>query len=104
MGTENTVLIEDILKASQEKSTQKRSPKVYSEICDNIDAVKINWKLIYLDTTCLSSSQIDQIHHNINTFSPRRHKIDMLRKLIQQGIQNIDVDRLFLSFSCVKDQ
>jgi DNA polymerase-1 len=104
MGSENTVLIEDILKTSQEKSLQKRTPKIYKEICDNIDDVKINWKLIYLDTTCLSSSQIDQIHHNINTFSPRRHKIDMLRKLIQQGIQNIDVDRLFLSFSCVKEQ
>ena len=104
MSSENTVLIEDILKISQKQSCQKRPPKIYSEICENIDVVKTNWKLIYLDTSCLSSAQIDQIHHIINTFKPRPHKIDMLRKLIQQGIQNIDVNRLFLSFSCVKNK
>ena len=83
-------------------STKKRAPKIFEEICQSEDKIKMNWKLIYLDTSSLSSKQIDQIHNEVDTFMPRRNKIELLRKLIREGIQTLDVDRFFLSLSCVK--
>ena len=83
-------------------STKKRAPKIFGEICQSEDKIKMNWKLIYLDTSSLSSKQIDQIHNEVDTFMPRRNKIELLRKLIREGIQTLDVDRFFLSLSCVK--
>ncbi len=102
ISSEKTVLISDIIAESKEMSMKKRAPKIFSEICQSEDKIKMNWKLIYLDTSTLSSKQIDQIKNEIDTFAPGRNKIEMLRKLIREGIQTLDVDRFFLSLSCVK--
>ena len=102
VSSDETILISDIIEEARQMSTKKRAPKIFEEICQSEDKIKMNWKLIYLDTSSLSSKQIDQIHNEVDTFMPRRNKIELLRKLIREGIQTLDVDRFFLSLSCVK--
>ena len=73
--------------------------KVYKTIVDNFDILERNWKLTYLDSNNLAASQITQIENALDTFEPCRNKIGMMRKLIHEGIQNFDIESLFLSFT-----
>lgn len=99
MASSQSMTIDDIINESKKMSMGKRIPKIYKEILSNEDIVKRNWKLMYLDTNNLSAYQIKNIDDTIDTFNPVRDKISVMRTLIREGIQTLDVDRLFLSFS-----
>lgn len=73
--------------------------KVYRTIIDNFDILERNWKLTYLDSNNLAANQVNQIEDIVDTFVPCKNKIGMMRKLIHEGIQNFDVESLFLSFT-----
>jgi len=93
--------IGEILKICQERSSDKRSPKIYRDLLKNRKIVERNWRLIYLDTKNLSHSQIKRINDTIDTFDSRRDKISVMRTLIREGIKTLDVDRFFLSFNSI---
>ena len=59
-------------------------------------------KLIRLDTNNLSHMQIKKLNDEFDTFSPSRNKMEVLRILKRQSIQNVDVDRFFLSMKFLK--
>ena len=73
--------------------------KIYREIANNFELLERNWRLIYLDSRNLAANQMNQIEHIVDTFEPKRNKIGMMRDLIAEGIQNFDVESLFLSFT-----
>ena len=73
--------------------------KIYREIANNFELLERNWRLIYLDSRNLAANQVNQIEHIVDTFEPKRNKIGMMRDLIAEGIQNFDVESLFLSFT-----
>lgn len=73
--------------------------KIYREIADNFDILERNWRLTYLDSRNLAAGQVNQIEQIVDTFEPKRNKIGMMRDLIAEGIQNFDVESLFLSFT-----
>ena len=73
--------------------------KIYREIANNFDLLERNWRLTYLDSRNLAANQVNQIEHIVDTFEPKRNKIGMMRGLIAEGIQNFDVESLFLSFT-----
>ena len=73
--------------------------KIYREIANNFDLLERNWRLTYLDSRNLAANQVNQIEHIVDTFEPKRNKIGMMRDLIAEGIQNFDVESLFLSFT-----
>jgi len=91
------VTIEDIIETASIRSQEKRSPKIYNAISQNEKIIKRNWKLMYLDTFCLSSFQIDRIRDTLDTFQPKRNKMNTMRTLIREGIKTLNIDRLFLS-------
>jgi len=76
--------------------------KVYKSILESEDVIRRNWKLINLDTNNLSHSQIAKITNSIDTFSPTRNKMKILKILKNHSIQNIDIDRVFLSTKFLK--
>ena len=76
--------------------------KLYKEVVDNFDIIKRNWGLIYLDTTNLSASQMNQINHIVDTFEPSRNKIALMRELIKIGVQSLDLEAILLSMIYVK--
>ena len=88
---------------SKTAASDKRSPKIYSEISKNEEKIKRNWELVYLDTRNLSHSQVKRISDTLDTFATKRDKISTMRTLIREGIKTLDVDRLFLSFNSIRD-
>ena len=70
---------------------------LYSNIVEHEDLAKRNWKIMYLDTSNLAAEQIEKINYAVNTFEPRRNKIELMRMMLREGIQNFDVDSFFMT-------
>ena len=103
MSQNQSVTIEQVVSMSKTAASDKRSPKIYSEISKNEEKIKRNWELVYLDTRNLSHSQVKRISDTLDTFATKRDKISTMRTLIREGIKTLDVDRLFLSFNSIRD-
>ena len=84
---------------SKNKIEEGSKLKIHQRIVESENLIKRNWKLIYLDTIGLAASQIKKINDVIDTFSPVRNKIQVMRILIREGIQTFNVDRMFLAYS-----
>ena len=97
LSTEDDCTILDIISEARERAKDKKSPKIFKEIAVSENLIRMNWKLTYLDTSNISATQIKKIESSIDTFSPAPNKISLIRMMIKNGIQNLDVDHLFLS-------
>lgn len=97
LSGENDCSISEVLEISRKKLQEKNPPKIFREIANNESLIKRNWKLTYLDTSNLAPIQIEKIENCIDTFSPSPNKISLIRMMIKNGIQNLDIDQLFLS-------
>jgi len=96
------VTISEIINVSNSTILEGSKIKAFKSISDSEDMIRRNWKLIYLDTSNLSYTQIDKINHCIDTFDTSRNKINVMRILMRNGIQTFNVDRLFLSTSYIQ--
>ena len=99
---ENFFTISDVITECSRQIESGSRVKVYKTIINSEDVIRRNWKLINLDTNNLSHSQIAKIINSIDTFSPTRNKMKILKILKNHSIQNIDVDRFFLSMKLLK--
>ena len=89
--------ISDILTECTRQIESGSKVKVYKRVLDSEDVIRRNMKLIRLDTNNLAAFQIQKIENTVDTFEPIRNKIDMIKILREQSINNIDVDRIFLN-------
>jgi len=89
------VLLEEIFNYSENYKNPK--VKLYALINDNVDLIKRNWKLMYLDTQSLTSEQMNKIENFVKDYSPTSDKIGFIRKMIAEGFINFDADRFFLT-------
>jgi 5'-3' exonuclease len=97
MGTQEEVTINEIVKEATTRSAEKRSPVVYGRISEGSDIIRRNWKLMNLDLDNLSGKQIKKINHAIDTFAPKRDKMALMRRLMQEGMMSFNVDRFFMT-------
>jgi DNA polymerase-1 len=88
---DDDVSVEDILQLSLERSVNSKV-KLFDRINDDPNTARRNWKLMFLDMSNMSASQIKKINDVIDTFSPSRDKIGLMRVLIREGIKDFDSD------------
>ena len=88
--------VEDIIGLSQQKMPNSKI-KLFKEINENREIVRRNWRLMYLGISNLSASHIEKINYKIDTFSPAKNKIELIRTMLREGIRNFDVDTFFMS-------
>lgn len=103
MNHDTDVLISDIVSESKKMIDEGSKVKAFSEIIKSESKIRRNWKLIYLDTQNLSSTQINKINSSIDNFCPKRSKIEVMRKLLKEGIKTFNIDRMFLSLRHIKE-
>ena len=94
---EKFFLISDIIAECKRQIESGSKVKIYTSILNSQNVITRNLKLINLDTDNLSKDQISKISYSFDTFDPSRNKMNILKILKEQSIQNIDVDRFFLS-------
>jgi DNA polymerase-1 len=63
-----------------------KSMKNYKVIIENVDVIKRNWRLMYLDTNNLSAAQISKINYRVDEYMPSTNKIAFLKELIAEDI------------------
>jgi DNA polymerase I len=100
LAADDTLSIEEIVKRAAERNEEKQL-QIYSQIIDNEEIIRRNWKLVLLDTGNLSASQVKKIEDGIDQFAPRRDKMGLLRALVREGLGIFDADRFFVSFNGV---
>tara|TARA_R110000824_G_scaffold301401_1_gene489362 strand:+ start:278 stop:1234 length:957 start_codon:yes stop_codon:yes gene_type:complete len=101
LAEKNDVSINDLIEKSAGHIKSGSKLKAFKEITQSEELIRRNWKLIYLDTANLSEEQIRKIKYTVDTFSPKKNKLEMMRALIKEGIQTFNVDRLFLALNYI---
>jgi 5'-3' exonuclease len=100
LSAREDVSVSDIVNEAREKCTPK-GPKIYQRIDEGEQIIRRNWKLMHLDTSIMSASQISKVKYSLDTFEPKRNKINLLRKLVKTGLTTFDGDRFFFTFNYV---
>tara|TARA_R100001126_G_C4878162_1_gene177404 strand:- start:955 stop:1902 length:948 start_codon:yes stop_codon:yes gene_type:complete len=98
----NFFTISDLINHCKREIESGSKVKVYKTVLESEDVIRRNWKLINLDTNNLSHSQITKIINSVDTFSPSPNKMKILKILKTHAIQNVDIDRVFLSTKFLK--
>lgn len=96
----NFVSVEDIIESSR-KNIENKSLKIYTNIIENSDVAKRNWKIMLLDTRNLSAHQIEKIEFFMENKENSLDKISFVRELVKNGINNFDADSFYSSLRAV---
>ena len=104
MSLPATVSIDTLVDESREMIADGSKIKAFQNIVISENIIRRNWKLIYLDTSCLAATQIKKINYLIDTFKPNKNKLEVMKILIKEGLQTFNVDRMFLAFNSVGAQ
>ena len=68
-----------LLEQCKEHSGAKKAPKCFGDIVEHSEVVSRNWKLMYLDTSCLSASQIAKVDYRLDAELPALNKFDYFK-------------------------
>lgn len=79
----------------------KKKSKTMQLISESANLASRNWKLMYLDTSQLSATQIDKINSQIENVGIS-HKMNLLRLMNEVGVLKFDTGRWFTSINLVK--
>jgi len=96
---EESALLQDVLNYAASHSSES---VIYKRVYDESSIVRRNWNLVHLDGSMLSGDQISKIQNVIDTFEPKSNRIELIRSLIKEGINDFDTDRFFYDLSCIQ--
>ena len=94
---DQSLMLQDVLDEASRHSATK--VQLYKNIIDQQDIVRRNWKLMHLDIANLSGDQIKKINDSVSSYSPKKNKLEMMRLLIREGVQDFDVDSFFMTLN-----
>lgn len=97
---EQDVSVDDVVNyAGQE--LKNKNILLYNNIVEGAEVARRNWKIMYLGTSNLAADQIEKINYAVDTFEPQRNKIELMRMMMREGIQNFDVDSFFMTANII---
>jgi DNA polymerase-1 len=99
LGNDTTVLLQELLDYAASHATESVH---YKRVVDSSDSIKRNWKLVHLDGGMLSGDQAMKVENVISTFEAKVNKMELIRQLVKEGINDFDVEGFFYDLSCVE--
>lgn len=100
LGLDDDVLLQDVLDYA---SSHEEESRIYKRIVEASDDVRRNWKLVYLDGSMIPANQQQANNHRIETFVPKMNRVEMIKLLVKEGINDFDVGDFFYAFNCVEN-
>ena len=100
LAEEDFVSCEEVVKLAAELCAVKKG-KTIKLIAESESTVKRNWKLMYLDTSSLSGDQIQKIEGQLENMG-KSNKMELMRLMSRQGMQNFDIGRHFVAINSVR--
>jgi DNA polymerase-1 len=98
LGTEDDILLQDVFDYA---AAHRDESKSCQRVLDEIDNVRRNWKLVYLDGGMLSNDQAEKIDYVMEGFKPKISQSNLIKQLVAEGIGDFDVDQFFFPFRCI---
>lgn len=95
---DDEVSIEQIIEHAKEASKTNKK-KIYSSVANAENLIRRNFRLMYLDVSNLSGNQLGKLVSSMEMQVPSGHKMNLIKSMIRCGIQNIDMDRIFLNIN-----
>lgn len=99
LGKEDTVILQDLFNYAASHTSES---VIYKRIYEEVNLVRRNWDLVHLDGSMLSADQISKLQNVLDTFVPKANRIELIRALMKEGINDFDVDRFFYDFLSVE--
>lgn len=87
--------IDDIMVECQTRLADKKTSKVklYKDVLQGESVIRRNWKLMYLNVSSLSASQVEKINYTVDNHTPKMDKLGLIKTLIANGIgTDLDVN------------
>lgn len=100
LGIETGCLLQDVLSYA---ASHVDESAIYKRVVENESDVKRNWKLVYLDGGMLSANQAQQVDHVLNTFKPISKRMNFMKKLMEMGINDLNVEVFFYTFNAIEN-
>jgi DNA polymerase-1 len=72
--------------SKKEITGSKKPPKCFSDIVSHASVVERNWKLMYLDTSCLAASQISKVDYRVENFQAVANKLSYIKTFTASDI------------------
>ncbi len=98
LGTEQEILLQDVIDYA---AAHAEDSIVHKRVVDQQDDLRRNWKLVFLDGSMLSATQVASVDHLLGTFHPRIDKMGLVKRLGKEGIGDFDVEGFFYAFNCI---
>lgn len=76
--------------------------KIYTSIVNYANDARRNWRLMYLGTNNLSASQIQKIEFQSAEEPSKSNKLEFMRLLVRQQINNFDVNAYYMALNSIK--
>lgn len=80
------IMIKDIIEECNKQIAAGAKQKVYQEVKNCEEIIKRNWKLMYLDSSMLSGSEIQKIQYMVENHEPKMNKLALVKEVIGAGI------------------
>jgi DNA polymerase-1 len=75
---------------------KKKAPKCYMDIVANMSTVERNWNLMFLDTSCLASTQIDKINYKLENYKTVCNRLEFIKTFVSADVTfSMDLDSAF---------
>jgi DNA polymerase-1 len=94
---EEDILLSDLINECNNKINNGTKIKKYGKIIANTNIIKRNIKLMILDTGFLTNDQVKKVKFSIEQKEIKKDKLATIRLLLKNGVNNFNVDRLFLA-------
>lgn len=99
LGLPMELTVQDLIEECS--SAPAKGPRMYSSIMAGIEMVKLNLRLMHLDTTNLAAVQVGRIEASVGSSVPSRNKMGLMRLLLEEGLASYDVLDLFSSLAAL---
>lgn len=100
LGSDNDIILQDIFNYCE---THKNDSKYLQKILESKDDIRRNWKLIYLDSSILSSDQITKINTIVDNYKPSINRMKLIKLLVHEGITDFSSENFMYAFSCIEN-
>lgn len=97
LGSDSTIILQELINYAH---TQKGI--LYNRVAEETDLIKRNWQLVHLDGSMLSADQMKRIDYTVDTFKPSVNRIELMKILFKEGVNDFDVERFFYDLSCIE--
>lgn len=99
LSSEKSIILQEVLAYA---ASHLEESVIYKRVWESSEDVKRNWQLVHLDGSMLSHEQMKKVDYALNTFRPSVTKVNLIKKLLKEGVSDFDVEGFYYDLSCVE--